>query len=100
MICYYMKKQNKYKPLENYGIIGNQHTVALVAKDGSIDFICVPRFDSPTIFAALLDAKKGGDFNITPQMDNVDCKQLYLPDTNVLLTRFLAYDGMVEVTDL
>ncbi len=94
-----MIEQTEYKPIENYGIIGNQHTVALVATDGSIDFMCAPRFDSPTIFAALLDKKKGGFFNITPQLENVDFKQLYLPETNVLLSRFLAYDGLVEVTD-
>ncbi len=94
-----MKKHNNYKPLENYGIIGNQHTVALVGMDGSIDFMCAPRFDSPSIFLSLLDAEKGGFFNITPELENLDCKQLYLPDTNVLLTRFLAYAGLVEVTD-
>ena len=94
-----MKKQSAYKPLENYGIIGNQHTVALIGMDGSIDFMCVPRYDSPSLFLSLLDAQKGGFFNITPEMDDIDCKQLYLPDTNVLLTRFLAYDGLVEVTD-
>ena len=88
-----------YQPLENYGIIGNQVTAALVGTNGSIDFMALPRYDSPTVFAALLDSKKGGFFRITPQLNNVGHKQLYLPDTNVLLTRFLSYEGLVEITD-
>ena len=91
--------EQMYPPIENYGVVGNLHTVALVGKHGDIDFMCFPRFDSPSIFAALLDHKKGGSFRITPQLHEVDHKQQYLPDTNVLLTRFLAYEGMVEVTD-
>nr|WKN37345.1 glycoside hydrolase family 15 protein [Tunicatimonas sp. TK19036] len=88
-----------YPPIENYGIVGNQHTVALVGIHGSIDFMCFPRFDSPSIFASLLDKEKGGSFQISPQLNEVDYKQMYLPDTNVLLSRFLAYEGMVEITD-
>jgi len=88
-----------YPPIENYGVVGNLHTVALVGIHGSIDFLCFPRFDSPSIFASLLDKNKGGSFQITPDLDDVDHKQMYLPDTNILLSRFLAYDGMVEITD-
>ena len=77
-----------YRPIENYGIIGDLYTVALVGLDGSIDFMCFPRFDSPSIFAALLDDEAGGSFRITPILDEANNKQLYLPDTNVLLTRF------------
>ncbi|MDJ1481473.1 glycoside hydrolase family 15 protein [Cytophagaceae bacterium YF14B1] len=88
-----------YQPLENYGIIGNQATVALVGLKGSIDFMSFPRYDSPTIFAALLDKDKGGRFQIVPQLNNIGYKQMYLPDTNVLLTRFLSYEGLVEITD-
>ncbi|MCU0355747.1 MAG: glycoside hydrolase family 15 protein, partial [Cytophagales bacterium] len=88
-----------YQPLENYGVIGNQETVALAGLNGSIDFMSLPRFDSPTVFAALLDKQKGGNFKIVPRLDNVGHKQLYLPDTNILLTRFLSYDGLVEVVD-
>src|SRR3712207_4846783 len=92
-------KKKKYQPIGNYGIIGNQHTVALVSVEGSIDFMCFTRFDSPSVFAALLDAKKGGFFEIRPELEEVDYKQLYLPDTTVLLTRFLSEQGVAEVTD-
>jgi GH15 family glucan-1,4-alpha-glucosidase len=89
----------RYPPIEDHGIIGDLHTVALVAKDGSIDFLCLPSFDSPSVFAALLDADKGGRFQIAPQLDDAVQKQLYLPDTNVLLTRFLSDAGVAEVSD-
>ncbi|GAA4455282.1 glycoside hydrolase family 15 protein [Nibrella saemangeumensis] len=88
-----------YQPIANYGIIGNLHTVALVSMTGSVDFMCFTRFDSPSLFASLLDAQKGGTFAISPQLDDVDTKQLYLPDTTVLLTRFLSEDGVAELTD-
>lgn len=88
-----------YQPIENYGIIGDLNTVALVGLNGSIDFMCFPDFDSPSVFAAMLDAEKGGSFSINPQLDNVKNKQLYIPDTNVLLTRFLSFDGVGEITD-
>ena len=90
---------NRYAPIEDYGIIGDLHTVALVGKDGSIDFLCLPSFDSPSVFAALLDADRGGRFQIAPRLDDAVHKQLYLPDTNVLLTRFLSDDGVAEVSD-
>lgn len=88
-----------YQPVENYGIIGDLNTVALVSLHGSIDFMCFPNFDSPSIFAALLDDKKGGSFQLSPVRDGMKTKQLYLPDTNVLLTRFLSPDGVGEITD-
>ncbi|MCZ6645953.1 MAG: glycoside hydrolase family 15 protein [SAR324 cluster bacterium] len=88
-----------YLPIENYGIIGDLHTVALVGMNGSIDFMSFPHFDSPTIFAAILDDKKGGRFQIAPTFTNVRHKQIYLPDTNVLLTRFLSHEGVAEVSD-
>lgn len=88
-----------YQPLENYGFIGDLRTVALVGVDGSIDFMCFPHFDSPTVFGALLDDERGGRFRIAPVADGFRCKQMYLPDTNVLLTRFLGVDGVVEITD-
>ena len=90
---------NRYAPIEDYGIIGDLHTVALVGKDGSIDFLCLPSFDSPSVFAALLDADRGGRFQIAPQLDDAVHRQLYLPDTNVLLTRFLSDGGVAEVSD-
>jgi len=88
-----------YQPIENYGVIGDLNTIALVGLDGSIDFLCMPDFDSPTVFASLLDKDRGGYFKITAQHDNIKYKQLYLPDTNVLLTRFLTHDGVAEITD-
>ncbi len=88
-----------YQPIENYGIIGDLNTIALVGLNGSIDFMCFPDFDSPSIFAALLDADNGGRFEIRPEFSEMKTKQLYLPDTNVLLTRFLSTDGVGEITD-
>jgi GH15 family glucan-1,4-alpha-glucosidase len=90
---------NRYAPLGEYGVIGDLHTVALVSMDASIDFLCLPSFDSPSVFAALLDAERGGRFQIAPVLDRATRKQLYLPDTNVLLTRFLHAEGVAEVSD-
>jgi GH15 family glucan-1,4-alpha-glucosidase len=87
-----------FQPIENYGVIGNMRSIALVGMDGSIDFLCYPEFDSPTVFAALLD-EKGGRFQIEPQLANARVRQLYLPETNILLTRFLAEEGVAELTD-
>ncbi|MEO8338585.1 MAG: glycoside hydrolase family 15 protein [Nitrospirota bacterium] len=87
-----------YKPIGDYGVIGDLHTVALVGKDGSIDWCCFPRFDSPSLFGALLDDQRGGRFRIAP-LDEGKRQQLYLPETNVLLTRFLHQDGVAELTD-
>ncbi|MFZ0941736.1 MAG: glycoside hydrolase family 15 protein [Candidatus Sulfotelmatobacter sp.] len=88
-----------FQPIENYGIIGNMRSTALVGMNGSIDFLCYPDFDSPTVFAALLDDEMGGRFQIEPQLTNVRIRQLYLPDTNILLTRFLAEEGVAELMD-
>ncbi len=88
-----------YQPIENYGVIGDLHTVALVGLNGSIDWHCPPRFDSPSVFAKILDDEKGGHFRISPTIDGVRHKQLYWPDTNVLITRFLSPDGVGEVID-
>ncbi len=88
-----------YQPIESYGVIGDRHTVALVGMDGSIDFLCFPRFDSPSVFAALLDDRRGGRFKLSPVLDDARCKQLYLPDTTILLTRFLSDAGVAEISD-
>jgi len=88
-----------YQPIENYGVIGDLHTVALVGMNGSIDFMCFPEFDSPTVFAALLDDRRGGRFEIAPVLDGARQKQLYLPDSNILLTRFLSSEGVAEISD-
>jgi GH15 family glucan-1,4-alpha-glucosidase len=87
-----------YKSIEDYGIIGDLHTVALVGIDGSIDWCCLPHFDSPSTFAAILDDEKGGYFKISA-LAIERCKQLYLPDTNVLVTRFFTADGIAELID-
>ena len=89
-----------YQPIANYAVVGNMRSTALVGLTGSIDFFCFPRFDSPTVFAALLDPAEGGHFSIRPNMTSQTATQLYLPDTNILLTRFLAEEGMAEVMDL
>src|SRR5207237_6392320 len=75
------------------------NTVALVALDGTIDFLCFPRFDSPTIFASLLDPQRGGSFQIVAELDGARHRQLYLPDSNILLTRSLASSGVAELSD-
>lgn len=89
-----------YLPIGDYAVIGNLHTVALVGKNGSIDWCCIPRFDAPSVFGALLDAEKGGYFRIAPpDTPGMERKQLYLPDTNILITRFLTVDGVGEIID-
>lgn len=88
-----------YQPIENYGIVGDLHTVALVGMNGSIDFMSFPHFDSPTIFAGILDHRRGGKFSIAPFHEKGRHKQMYLPDTNVLLTHFLYPEGVGELSD-
>ena len=92
-------QEARYQPIENYGIIGDLHTTALVGMDGSIDWLCLPHHDSPSVFAAILDDAKGGRFKISPIGGGATTKQLYWPDTNVLVTRFFTPDGVGEVTD-
>src|SRR6516164_9451057 len=88
-----------YKPIETYGIIGDMRTAALVGSDGSLDWLCFPFFDSPSVFAALLDDANGGRFAIGPTGEEFRTKQLYWPDSNVLVTRFLTRSGVAEITD-
>ncbi|KLU84154.1 glycosyl hydrolase [Magnaporthiopsis poae ATCC 64411] len=89
-----------YLPIENYGIIGNMRTCALAGMDGSIDFMCWPDFDSPSVFCRLLDKDKGGHFSIAPPAD-VSCttKQQYLPSSNILQTRYIHESGVVDLVD-
>ena len=87
-----------YKPIKSYGVIGDLHTVALVGMDGSIDWCCLPNFNSPSIFGAILDERKGGFFKIA-SLYEAQHKQMYLPDSNVLVTRFLSPEGVGEVVD-
>ena len=89
----------RYPPIADHGVIGNLHTVALVTTEGAVDWYCSPSFDSPSMFASLLDAERGGHFSIRPSGRVSQNKQLYLPDTNVLITRFLTPDGVGEVQD-
>jgi len=86
-----------FLPIADHGIIGDLHTVALVGADGTIDWYCCPAFDSPSVFAAILDRKKGGYYRISPLEEDWTSKQLYFPDTNVLITRFLTPGGVGEL---
>jgi GH15 family glucan-1,4-alpha-glucosidase len=88
-----------YRPIGNYGIIGDLTTAALVSNDGSVDFMCFPHFDSPAIFAALLDRKNGGHFQIAPVSAGFSLHQTYHPDTNILLTGFRGEQGIAVVSD-
>ena len=83
----------------NYGLIGDMASAALVGTDGSVDWCCFPRFDSPSVFTALLDQEKGGRFRISPVDPGFDSQQEYLPDTNILETTFTTPTGIVTITD-
>jgi len=85
--------------IADHGLIGDLQTAALVTTDGSIDWFCCPRFDSPSVFAALLDDEKGGRFRIRPAGTRYTAKQMYLPDTAVLVTRFFTDEGLGQVVD-
>ena len=88
-----------YPSIADHGLIGDLQTAALVSTEGSIDWFCTPRFDSPSLFGALLDHEKGGHFRIRPSQGSFQTKQLYLPDTAILITRFLTEAGVGEVID-
>jgi GH15 family glucan-1,4-alpha-glucosidase len=90
---------DRYPNISEHGLIGDLQTAALVSTDGTIDFFCCPRFDSPSVFASLLDAEKGGYFRIAPDRDDYVSRQLYFPDTAMLITRFMTPDGVGEVLD-
>jgi len=90
---------NDYPAIADHGLIGDLQACALVATDGSIDWFCSPRFDSPSIFGSLLDRERGGHFSARPRHEAFETKQLYFPDTAILVTRFLTEDGVGEVID-
>ena len=89
----------RYPNIGDHGLIGDLQTAALVSTDGVLDWFCCPRFDSPSVFASLLDAERGGFYRIAPDRDDYVSKQLYLPDTAILVTRFMTPDGVGEVHD-
>ncbi|GIF46114.1 GH15 family glucan-1,4-alpha-glucosidase [Asanoa ferruginea] len=93
-----MVDEQRYLPIGEHGLIGNLRTVALVGTDGTIDWCCIPRFDSPSVFASILDRDKGGFFSLTTDVP-ANTRQFYFPDTNVLITRFLSEDGVAEIQD-
>ncbi|MFE8017924.1 glycoside hydrolase family 15 protein [Streptomyces antibioticus] len=90
---------DRYPPIADHGLIGDLQSAALVSSRGVVDWFAAPRFDSPSIFAALLDHDRGGHFRIAPEHRDLTCKQLYYPDTAILVTRFMSPDGVGEVVD-
>ncbi|MFQ5899741.1 MAG: glycoside hydrolase family 15 protein [Candidatus Methylomirabilia bacterium] len=89
---------DRYRPISDYGVIGNLQTAALISRDGALDWLCLPQFDSPSLFAALLDADKGGSFRISPSIP-FRTEQFYEPLTNVLVTLFTTASGEVQLVD-
>src|ERR687889_2574020 len=89
----------RYPDIGEHGLIGDLQTAALVSTDGTIDWFCCPRFDSPSIFASLLDHDRGGFFRVAPDRDDYVSPQLYFPDTAILITRFMTPEGVGEVVD-
>ncbi|WP_419962739.1 glycoside hydrolase family 15 protein [Pantoea vagans] len=87
------------RKIEDHGVIGDLRTCALIANDGTIDYLCWPELDSPSVFAALLDSDEAGLFSLAPDWPNARRQQLYLPDTNILQTRWLDDEGVAEITD-
>ena len=90
---------SQYPLIADHGLIGNLQTAALVSIDGTIDWFCAPRFNSPSIFGCLLDDDQGGHFRVRPTVDAFNRHQLYYPDTAILVTRFLTEAGVGEVID-
>ena len=93
------RTMDRYPDISKHGLIGDLQTAALVSTDGTIDWMCCPRFDSPSIFASLLDHDRGGHFRVAPDRDDYVSRQLYFPDTAILITRFMTPDGTGEVVD-
>ncbi|KAF8677571.1 Glycosyl hydrolases family 15 [Rhizoctonia solani] len=94
----YDQEERGYVDIQDHALIGNMRTAALISIDGSVESYCVPNFDSPSVFARILDKDKGGHFSIKPKIKH-SSKQAYLPSSNVLGTKFLADEGVAQVTD-
>jgi len=90
---------NSYPLIADHGLVGDLQTAALIAKDGTVDWFCAPRFDSPSVFGALLDAGQGGHCRVRLHDDAFEVRQLYFPDTAALVTRFMTEAGVGEVVD-
>ena len=89
----------QYPEIADHGLIGDLQTAALIDTNGTVDWFCCPRFDSPSVFASILDAERGGFMRIAPEGGGFVTRQLYLPDTAILVTRFLSDAGVGEVID-
>ena len=89
----------EYPSISDHGLIGDLQTAALVDTNGTIDWFCCPRFDSPSVFASLLDADRGGFFRVCPDVAGYVTRQLYLPETAILVTRYMTEAGVGEVVD-
>ena len=89
----------RYLPIAEHGLVGDLHTVALVGTDGTIDWYCCPAFDAPSVFGSILDRDDGGFYALRPGTTDWTSRQLYFPDTNVLITRFFTPDGVGEIED-
>ncbi|CAE7222876.1 unnamed protein product [Rhizoctonia solani] len=94
----YDQDERGYVDIQDHALIGNMRTAAMISIDGSVESYCVPNFDSPSVFARILDKDKGGHFSIKPKIRH-SSKQAYLPSSNVLSTKFLADEGVAQVTD-
>ncbi len=92
-------RDRQYQPIDSYGVIGDCHSTVLISPDGSVDWGCLPDFDSPAIFCRLLDAERGGYFQIAPTEGTIPGSQRYLRGSNVLQTRFASTAGEIVLTD-
>jgi GH15 family glucan-1,4-alpha-glucosidase len=95
------KVKNDYKPISDYGLIGDGKTCALVGMDASIDWLCIPRFDSPSIFASVLDVRRGGSFRVLPNNggDEFEASQFYDGPSSILATELRDSSGRIRITD-